>query len=140
MFQRDAETGGRNANPVRWQYAVSRLRVRISYNMDVRNISDAKEWFEVLQTRERSQIAMMTLQPGDATGEKAEAHEKSDQVLLLLDGKLSGEVGKERPRLKKGDILIIPAGVKHRFVNEGENPAVTFNVYAPPAYPAGTKG
>src|SRR5205823_10281852 len=104
--------------------------------MNVTNISDAKEWFEVLQTAERSQTAMMTLAPGDATGQKAEAHKKSDQVLLMLEGELTGEVGDERPHLKKGDVIIIPAGVKHRFVNRAAKPAVTFNVYSPPAYPA----
>jgi mannose-6-phosphate isomerase-like protein (cupin superfamily) len=108
--------------------------------MDLRNIGEAKEWFEVLQTHERSQTAMMTLGPGDATGDEAEAHAKSDQVLLMLEGELSGEVGAERPSLKKGDVIIIPAGVKHRFTNRGKSAAVTFNVYAPPAYPAGTKG
>ena len=107
--------------------------------MDVKNIGDATAWFEVLQTQERSQTAMMTLQPGDATGEKAEAHGKSDQVLLVLDGQLGGEVGNERPSLEKGDVIVIPAGTKHRFVNRGERPAVTFNVYSPPAYPSGTK-
>jgi len=104
--------------------------------MNVTNISDAKEWFEVLQTAERSQTAMMTLAPGDATGQKAEAHKKSDQVLLMLEGELTGEVGDERPHLKKGDVIIIPAGVKHRFVNRAKKPALTFNVYSPPAYPA----
>jgi mannose-6-phosphate isomerase-like protein (cupin superfamily) len=104
--------------------------------MNVTNISEAKDWFEVLQTGERSQTAMMTLAPGDATGDKAEAHEKSDQVLLMLDGELTGEVGDERPHLKKGDVIIIPAGVKHRFVNRARKPAVTFNVYSLPAYPA----
>ena len=104
--------------------------------MNVANISEAKEWFEVLQTGERSQTAMMTLAPGDATGGKAEAHEKSDQVLLLLEGELTGDVGDQRPHLKKGDVIIIPAGVKHRFVNRARKPAVTFNVYSPPAYPA----
>jgi len=104
--------------------------------MNVTNISDAKEWFEVLQTGERSQTAMMTLAPGDATGQKAEAHKKSDQVLLMLEGELTGEVGDERPHLKKGDVIIIPAGVKHRFVNRAKKPALTFNVYSPPAYPA----
>ena len=108
--------------------------------MDVRNVSDAKEWFQVLQTREQTQTAMMTLGPGEATGDKPNTHKKSDQVLLLLEGELNGEVGEERPKLKKGDIVIVPAGVKHRFVNEGKARAVTFNVYAPPAYPAGTKG
>ena len=104
--------------------------------MNVTNISEAKGWFEVLQTGERSQTAMMTLAPGQSTGDKAEAHEKSDQVLLMLEGELTGEVGDERPHLKKGDVIIIPAGVKHRFVNRAKKPAVTFNVYSPPAYPA----
>ena len=104
--------------------------------MNVTNISEAKDWFEVLQTGERSQTAMMTLAPGDATGDEAEAHEKSDQVLLILGGELTGEVGDQRPHLKKGDVIIIPAGVKHRFVNRAKKPAVTFNVYSPPAYPA----
>jgi mannose-6-phosphate isomerase-like protein (cupin superfamily) len=61
-----------------------------------------------------------------------------------LDGgiarSLTGEVGDERPRLRKGDVIIIPAAVKHRFTNKAEKPAVTFNVYAPPAYPVRTKG
>ena len=108
--------------------------------MDVRNVGQATDWFEVLQTSERSQTAMMTLNPGDETGASAEAHEKSDQVLLMLDGELNGEVGDERPQLKKGDIIVIPAGTKHRFANPGSKSAVTFNVYSPPAYSPGTKG
>ena len=107
--------------------------------MEVKNIRDASAWFEVLQTRERCQTAMMTLQSGKATGAKAEAHEKSDQVLLILEGELEGEVGNERPSLGEGNVIVIPAGTKHRFVNRRDRPAVTFNVYSPPAYPPGTK-
>jgi mannose-6-phosphate isomerase-like protein (cupin superfamily) len=101
----------------------------------VTNISQATEWFQVLQTSERSQTAMMKLEPGAASGEKAEAHAGSDQVLLVLNGELIGEVGNERPRLKQGDVILIPAGTKHRFANAAEAAAVTFNVYSPPAYP-----
>lgn len=104
--------------------------------MEITNIGKAREWFEVLQTSERSQTAVMTLAPGDATGARPEAHEKSDQVLLMLDGELTGEVGDQHPSLKKGDVIIVPAGVKHRFVNRAAKPAVTFNVYPPPAYPS----
>jgi mannose-6-phosphate isomerase-like protein (cupin superfamily) len=107
--------------------------------MDVTDINKTKAWFEVLQTRERSQTAMMTLAPGASTGDKAEAHPKSEQVLLLLEGELTGEVGDERLNLRKDNVIIIPAGMKHRFTNHAEKAAVTFNVYAPPAYPAGTK-
>src|SRR3984893_4884339 len=98
--------------------------------MDVTNIGKATEWFEGLQTTARSQTVMMTLKPGDATGEKAEAHEKSDQVLLVLEGELIGEVGNERPRLKKGDVIVIEAGKKPRFANASEKAAVTFYVYS----------
>ncbi|MEY2536579.1 MAG: hypothetical protein QOG67_319 [Verrucomicrobiota bacterium] len=59
--------------------------------MNVTNIDTAAEWFQVLQTTERSQTAMMTLKPGDATGKKPEAHEQSDQVLLMLEGELMGK-------------------------------------------------
>lgn len=108
--------------------------------MDLANIGDATEWFEVLQTSKRSQTAMMTLAPGQKTGRKAEAHEKSDQVLLMLSGKLTGTVGSEAVNLKKGDILLIRAGTPHRFANPGRQRAVTFNVYSPPEYPSGLKG
>jgi len=108
--------------------------------VDRANIKDATEWFEVLQTSQRSQTAMMTLSPGKVTGRKAEAHEKSDQVMLMLSGKLSGNVGPETVNLKKGDILLIRAGTTHRFKNPGRQKAVTFNVYSPPEYPPGMKG
>ena len=68
--------------------------------MNVTNIGRAEEWFQVLQTTKRSQIAMMTLESGAATGEKAEAHDESDQVLLVLDGELIGEVSEERPAIR----------------------------------------
>ncbi len=105
--------------------------------MDVTDINEAKDWFEVLQTSERSQTAMMTLASGKSSGEKAEAHEDSDQVLLILEGELIGEVGDENLSLKKGEVITIPSGVKHRFTNRSRKRAVTFNVYSPPAYPAG---
>lgn len=105
--------------------------------MNVTNIHEAKNWFEVLQTSERSQTAMMTLAPGKSSGGKAEAHEDSDQVLLILEGELSGEVGAEHLSLKKGDVIIIPSGVKHRFTNRSGKATVTFNVYSPPAYSGG---
>lgn len=108
--------------------------------MDLANTNDASEWFEVLQTSKRTQTAMMTLSPGATTGRKAEAHEKSDQVLLILSGKLSGKVGSEAVSLGKGDILLIRAGTPHRFENPGRQRAVTFNVYSPPEYPPGMKG
>lgn len=105
--------------------------------MNVSNIDKVEAWFEVLQTSERSQTAVMTFAPGKSSGEKAEAHDDSDQVLLILEGELTGEVGNEHQSLNKGDVIMIPSGVKHRFTNRAQTQAVTFNVYSPPVYPAG---
>src|ERR1043166_1477719 len=99
--------------------------------MSVSNIDTATEWFEVLQTGERSQTAIMTLRPGRSTGEKPEAHEKSDQVLLVLKGELEGEIGNERPQLREGNVSTVPGGVKLRFVNRGERDPFPLTVYSP---------
>jgi mannose-6-phosphate isomerase-like protein (cupin superfamily) len=99
------------------------------------NIFQAKDWFKVLQTTKRSQTAVMTLGPGQATGEKPEAHEDGEQVLLLIEGRLRAEIGGKRSRIKAGDVVVIPPRVKHKFTNRSAKPAVTFNVYSPPEYP-----
>ena len=102
--------------------------------MNVKNIRDASDWFEVLQTSERTQTAMMTLKPGKSSGSKPEGHRKSDQVLLVLDGEVEGEIAGETIRLRKGDVVVIPAGTKHKFSNRSSADAVTFNTYSPPEY------
>jgi mannose-6-phosphate isomerase-like protein (cupin superfamily) len=107
--------------------------------MNISNIDQVTEWFEVLQTTHRSQAAVMRLHPGEATGENAESHEESEQLLLVIDGALDGEIGSERLAMDAGDMVIIPAGVKHKFTNPGGKIAVTFNVYCPPEYPPDDK-
>ncbi len=107
--------------------------------MKVANVRETDGWFEVLQTGEKSQIAVMILDPGKSSGEK-QAHAGSEQVLLVLEGELFGEVGGEETTLRSGDVLLIPAGVPHRFTNRSRVPAVTFNVYGPPEYPAEPRG
>lgn len=108
--------------------------------MDVQNIHAVADWFQVMQTTARSQTAMMILGPGKESGQEPEAHDHSDQVMLVIAGTIQGVVGDELLTLKEGDVIIIPAGMKHRFWNDGEQTATTFNVYAPPEYPPDTRG
>src|SRR5688572_5488824 len=104
--------------------------------MDVVHTKRVKRFFKVLQTGKRSQTAMMTLRPGQESGPKGTDHPKSDQVLLVLRGSVFAEVGRTKRMLKAGDAVIVPARTAHRFSNPGKTAAVTFNVYAPPAYDA----
>jgi mannose-6-phosphate isomerase-like protein (cupin superfamily) len=108
--------------------------------MQPRSIHDFQEWFQVLQTAEHSQVAMMELVPGQSTGAEAESHPKSDQVLLVIAGAIQGEVDGKSVWMGQGQFLIIPADTKHRFFNDGPEAALTFNVYAAPAYPPNAKG
>jgi mannose-6-phosphate isomerase-like protein (cupin superfamily) len=104
------------------------------------NIYRAKEWFKVLQTTPRSQTAVMKLGPGQATGNEPEAHNASDQALLLIEGELAAEIAGVRSRMKAGDVVVIPPRTKHKFTNPGDVPAITFSVYSPPEYPPHVKG
>ena len=106
----------------------------------VGNIHDAESWFAVLHTTKQSQSAVMTLKPDDTSSEELNAHENSDQVVLVIEGEIEAEIGSMKRKLKQGDTCIIPAGTLHRLGNPGQKLAMTFNVYTPPAYPPDEKG
>lgn len=76
----------------------------------------------------------MTLETGESTSEKPNVHVQSDQVVLLVEGKLTAQIADEERELHEGDIVIVPAGTPHKFTNSGASPARAFSVYAPPAY------
>lgn len=104
--------------------------------MDVVHTRRVKRFFKVLQTGKRTQTAMMTLQPGEESGPMGNDHPQSEQVLFVVRGQLVAEIGTKRRTLKAGDSVHVPLRARHRFVNKSKRPAVTFNVYAPPAYAA----
>ncbi len=106
----------------------------------VSNIRDAESWFQVLQTTEQSQTAVMPLKPHGESSEKRNVHEKSDQVVLIVEGEVEAEIGDVTRTLKAGDTCIIPAGTPHRLNNRSAHEAVTFNVYTPPEYSLHEKG
>lgn len=102
--------------------------------MTVANLADARGWFQVLARAEQSEAAVMRLESGRASAERPTIHADSDQILLVVEGEVLAEVDSERRRLRTGDVVIVRAGTPHRFLNDGPRMAVTFNVYAPPAY------
>src|SRR5437879_2119669 len=100
--------------------------------MNVKNIREASDWFEVLQTTKRTQRAVMTLKRGKSSGSEPEGHKDSDQVLLVLEGEVKGEIADETITLREGDVIVIPAGTRHKFSNCSSADTVTFNIYSPP--------
>ncbi len=76
----------------------------------------------------------MTLAPGESSGPQENEHPRSEQVLYLVEGELQAELGDRTFTMKAGDSVIVGKDIPHRFENRGPRPAVTFNVYTPPAY------
>jgi|GEM_PF-633216 len=103
--------------------------------MKLTHIFQAGTGFKVLETTERSQTGLLTLESGESSSETPSTHAESDQVLVLLEGELTAEIGEESAGMKKGDAVLVPARTPHKFTNSGRERAVTFSVYAGPAFP-----
>jgi mannose-6-phosphate isomerase-like protein (cupin superfamily) len=94
----------------------------------------ATGFFRVVAGTPRSQAATMVLRPGQATGGDDNVHLTSDQWLYVIAGAGEATVNGRRVGIEAGELLLIEAGERHEIRNTGEEPLVTINIYAPPAY------
>ena len=88
----------------------------------------------VLWTGEHTQLVIMTIPPDGEIGE--EVHEV-DQILTFVSGVGQAKVGGQTRKVEQGDLVVVPAGKKHNFTNEGPNPLVLYTVYGPPEHADG---
>ena len=76
----------------------------------------------------------MVLRPGLRTGGDDNVHPDSDQWLYVVSGSGVVIVEGHRVDLDAGTLLLIEAGETHEIINEGTEPLMTVNVYAPSVY------
>lgn len=86
----------------------------------------------VLWTGEHTQLVIMTIPADGEIGE--EVHEGIDQILTFVSGVGEAKVGDNTRKVVAGDLVVVPAGTKHNFVNTGPNPLVLYTVYGPPEH------
>src|SRR3954465_3079666 len=89
----------------------------------------------VLWTGENTQLVIMTIPPGGEIGE--EVHEDNDRILPLVSGAGGAQVSGSTKKVAQGDLVVVPAGKKHNFVNTGQNPLILYTVYGPPEHADG---
>jgi mannose-6-phosphate isomerase-like protein (cupin superfamily) len=82
----------------------------------------------VLWTGEHTQLVIMTIPPDGEIGE--EVHDV-DQILTFVSGIGQAKVGGSTRKVAQGDLVVVPAGTKHNFLNAGPNPLVLYTVYGP---------
>jgi mannose-6-phosphate isomerase-like protein (cupin superfamily) len=88
-----------------------------------------------IATGEHSQVVVMAIQPGEDIGE--ETHE-GDQILLFVEGEGTAVLEGQSEPVRAGDLVFVPAGKLHNFVNAGPEPLRLVTIYAPPEHPDGT--
>ncbi|TYP90372.1 cupin domain-containing protein [Blastococcus xanthinilyticus] len=89
----------------------------------------------VLWTGKNTQLVIMTIPPGGEIGE--ETHEDIDQILTFVSGVGKAVISGSEKNVAQGDLVVVPAGTKHNFLNTGQNPLVLYTVYGPPEHADG---
>ena len=89
----------------------------------------------VLWTGEHSQLVIMTIPPDGEIGQ--EVHPDTDQILTFVSGVGEATINGESREVAQGDLVCVPAGAEHNFVNTGPNPLVLYTVYGPPEHADG---
>ena len=106
------------------------------YVADIKKSAKENDNFrKVLFTTNRSQLVLMSLQPGEEIGR--EVHD-GDQVIYIVAGEGFASVGEKTTDIDKGSVLFIPAGVPHNVGNTDDEAMKLFTVYAPPQHKPGT--
>lgn len=107
------------------------------YAEDIKKLTKQNTNFRtVLYTGKHSQIVAMSIPVGGDIGE--EVHPQTDQILFFVDGEGQAVLNGEKRPVEEHDVVFVPAGTTHNFINTGDEDLKLFTVYAPPAHPDGT--
>jgi mannose-6-phosphate isomerase-like protein (cupin superfamily) len=106
------------------------------YVANIKKAAKTNEYFrDVIFTATRSQLVLMSLQPGEEIG--LEVHD-GDQIIYVVDGEGLVVLDDSREEVEKGSIVFVPTGVRHNIVNNDDEAMKLFTIYAPPQHAAGT--
>jgi mannose-6-phosphate isomerase-like protein (cupin superfamily) len=72
--------------------------------------------------------------PGGSTGDEPYTHGDSEELLLVLAGRVHLQLGSELLDLSTGDSVNYRSSTPHRVSNPGDEPAEVLFVISPPSY------
>ncbi|MDP2648233.1 MAG: cupin domain-containing protein [Candidatus Yanofskybacteria bacterium] len=106
------------------------------FNKNIVAIAKENAYFrqEVI-TGSHSQVVLMSIPPGGEIGE--EVH-NVDQTLVFVQGQGEAILNGKSEAVSDGNLVFVPAGTKHNFINTGSTDLKLFTLYAPPEHKPGT--
>ena len=57
-----------------------------------------------------------------------------DELFIIQEGQATFVAGDEEREVHAGDIVVVPAGVPHRFVNSGDGPLRQIDIHLSPSF------
>lgn len=102
----------------------------MSYIAPVSKLAKENENFRtVLHTGAKSQLVLMAIPVGGDIGEEVHAH--VEQTIALVEGEALSVLDGVRREVFAGDIVVVPPGTMHNFINNGTETLKIYTVYAP---------
>ncbi|KAL8949653.1 MAG: hypothetical protein Q9222_004254 [Ikaeria aurantiellina] len=90
--------------------------------------SESAEFRRVLWTGLYSQVVLMTVPVGGDIGDEVHT---VDQALTFTSGVGKATINGKDQEVKAGDLMVVPAGTQHQFVNTGPTPLILYTIYSP---------
>jgi mannose-6-phosphate isomerase-like protein (cupin superfamily) len=68
-------------------------------------------------------------------GGRVELHRHNyDEVIIVHEGRATCVAGDKRHEVTAGDVIVIPAGTPHSFINSGDTPLRQTDIHASPKF------
>jgi len=83
---------------------------------------------------ENLQVMVGELDAGGSTGDEPYTHGDSEELLVVIEGVVSLQLGSDVYELSTGDSIDYRSSVPHRLVNIGGDPAEVMWIISPPSY------
>jgi|SRR5579859_1014008 len=100
---------------------------------DIYAIARENTYFrKVIDTGKYAQVVVMSIPEEGEIG--METHPTTDQTLIFIEGIGKATLNGKTFDVKANDLVFVPAGTQHNFVNTGQQPLKLFTIYGPPAH------
>ncbi len=80
------------------------------------------------------EVVVARFEPGGSTGDEAYTHGDSEELLIVVEGRVHVQLGDEIYEAAEGDSVHYQSSTPHRVANAGDEPAEVLFVISPPSY------
>ncbi len=104
------------------------------YSIDIEKATlENNNFRKVLYTAKHSQLALMSLKPGEEIG--MEVHKEGDQFFRIEEGQGKCIINGNEYKIDKGSAVIVPAGARHNIINTLKTGSLKlYTIYSPPRH------